>query len=79
MIWIELSILLGCIIIGARIGGLGLGVMGGVGLAVFAFVFGLQSLPDRPLYRCDADDPGGDHRRRRPAGCGGNGLFGLSR
>ena len=42
MIWIELLILLGCIIIGARIGGLGLGVMGGVGLAVFAFVFGLQ-------------------------------------
>ncbi|MGA8944232.1 MAG: anaerobic C4-dicarboxylate transporter [Thermoactinomyces sp.] len=42
MIWIELMILLGCIIIGARLGGLGLGVMGGVGLAIFAFVFGLQ-------------------------------------
>lgn len=42
MIWIELLILLGCIIIGARIGGLGLGVMGGVGLAIFTFVFGLQ-------------------------------------
>lgn len=42
MIWIELIILLACIVIGARIGGLGLGVMGGVGLAIFAFVFGLQ-------------------------------------
>lgn len=42
MFWIELLILLSCIIIGARIGGLGLGVMGGVGLAIFVFVFGLQ-------------------------------------
>ena len=49
MIWIELLILLGCIIIGARIGGLGLGVMGGVGLAVFAFVFGLQPTT-APIY-----------------------------
>lgn len=30
------------IIIGARLGGIGLGVMGGVGLAVLTFVFGLQ-------------------------------------
>lgn len=42
MFWIELLVLLSCIIIGARIGGLGLGVMGGVGLAIFVFVFGLQ-------------------------------------
>nr|WP_295973607.1 anaerobic C4-dicarboxylate transporter [uncultured Bacillus sp.] len=42
MFWIQLLILLACIVIGARIGGLGLGVMGGVGLAIFAFVFGLQ-------------------------------------
>ncbi|PZX03127.1 anaerobic C4-dicarboxylate transporter DcuA [Psychrobacillus insolitus] len=42
MFWIELLILLSCIIIGARLGGLGLGVMGGVGLAIFVFVFGLQ-------------------------------------
>ncbi len=42
MFWIELLILLSCIVIGARIGGLGLGVMGGVGLAIFVFVFGLQ-------------------------------------
>lgn len=42
MFWIHLLILLGCIIIGARIGGLGLGVMGGVGIAIFVFIFGLQ-------------------------------------
>jgi anaerobic C4-dicarboxylate transporter DcuA len=42
MIWVQLFILLACIFIGARLGGLGLGVMGGVGLAIFAFVFGLQ-------------------------------------
>lgn len=30
------------IIIGARLGGIGLGVMGGVGLAILSFVFGLQ-------------------------------------
>lgn len=42
MFWIQLLILLACIFIGARMGGLGLGVMGGVGIAIFAFVFGLQ-------------------------------------
>ena len=42
MIWLELIILLACIVVGARIGGLGLGVMGGVGLAIFVFIFGLQ-------------------------------------
>lgn len=42
MIWIQLIILLACIVIGARIGGLGLGVMGGVGLAIFVFVFKMQ-------------------------------------
>ncbi len=42
MIWIHLLILFLCIILGARIGGLGLGVMGGLGLAIFVFIFGLQ-------------------------------------
>ncbi len=42
MLWIQLVILLTCIFIGARLGGLGLGVMGGVGLAIFVFIFGLQ-------------------------------------
>ena len=34
--------LLTAIIIGARLGGIGLGVMGGVGLGILTFVFGLQ-------------------------------------
>lgn len=42
MFWLEFIILLACIFIGARIGGLGLGVMGGVGIAIFVFIFGLQ-------------------------------------
>lgn len=42
MIWIQLIIVLAAILIGARIGGVGLGLMGGVGLAILTFVFGLQ-------------------------------------
>ena len=39
---LQLLIVLIAIIIGARLGGIGLGVMGGVGLAFLIFVFGLQ-------------------------------------
>lgn len=39
---LQLLFVLTAIIIGARLGGIGLGVMGGVGLAVLTFVFGLQ-------------------------------------
>ena len=39
---IQLLFVLVAIIIGARIGGIGLGVMGGVGLAILTFFFGLQ-------------------------------------
>ncbi|CAH2717185.1 Anaerobic C4-dicarboxylate transporter DcuA [Neobacillus rhizosphaerae] len=42
MFWVQFLIVLGCIFIGARLGGVGLGVMGGVGLAILVFVFGLQ-------------------------------------
>src|SRR5215213_3273305 len=41
MIWIELLILLACILIGARLGGIGLGTVSGIGLLVFVFLFGL--------------------------------------
>lgn len=41
MIWIELLILLACIVIGARLGGIALGAMAGIGLLVFVFLFGL--------------------------------------
>jgi anaerobic C4-dicarboxylate transporter DcuA len=41
MIWIELLILLTCIVIGARLGGIALGAVAGIGLLVFVFLFGL--------------------------------------
>jgi anaerobic C4-dicarboxylate transporter DcuA len=41
MIWIELLILLACIVIGARLGGIALGALAGVGLLIFVFLFGL--------------------------------------
>lgn len=46
MIWIELAILLGCIVIGARLGGMALGPVAGIGLTIFVFVFALP--PGRP-------------------------------
>ncbi|NUY57437.1 MULTISPECIES: anaerobic C4-dicarboxylate transporter family protein [unclassified Salinivibrio] len=42
MFLVELLVVLSCILVGARIGGIGLGVMGGLGLLVLSFVFGLQ-------------------------------------
>ncbi|HHT7856604.1 anaerobic C4-dicarboxylate transporter [Pasteurella multocida] len=42
MFFIQFSIVLLCILVGARIGGIGLGVMGGLGLAILSFGFGLK-------------------------------------
>lgn len=39
---LQLLIVLLCIIVGARLGGIGLGVMGGLGVALLTFVFGLK-------------------------------------
>lgn len=39
---IQFAVVLLCILIGARVGGIGLGVFGGIGLAVMAFGFHLQ-------------------------------------
>ena len=39
---LQLIVVLIAIVIGARLGGIGLGVMGGIGLAVLTFVFGQQ-------------------------------------
>ena len=41
MFWVELVLFLACILIGARIGGIGLGTIAGFGLMVFVFVFHL--------------------------------------
>lgn len=39
---IQLLFVLAAIVVGARLGGIGLGVMGGVGMAVLVFFFGLE-------------------------------------
>ena len=39
---IQFVIVLLCILVGARVGGIGLGVFGGLGLAILTFGFGLQ-------------------------------------
>jgi anaerobic C4-dicarboxylate transporter DcuA len=41
MIWVELVILLTCILVGARLGGIALGTVAGIGLAIFVFILGL--------------------------------------
>ena len=47
MMWLQLALLLACILIGARIGGIGLGVAGGLGLACFVFVLAMP--PGQPM------------------------------
>ena len=42
MFFIQFAIVLVCILIGAQVGGIGLGVLGGIGLAVLAFGFHLE-------------------------------------
>lgn len=38
-LWIELALLMACIVIGARISGIGLGTISGIGLVIYVFVF----------------------------------------
>lgn len=50
MVWIELCILLACILVGARLGGIGLGTVAGLGLVVLVFVIGLPpGMPPRTV------------------------------
>jgi len=46
MFWVELVVVLAMIVIGARYGGLGLGMMGGLGVAILSFL--LDDLPADP-------------------------------
>jgi anaerobic C4-dicarboxylate transporter DcuA len=41
LLWLELALLLACIVVGARLGGIGLGTVSGLGLLLFVFVFRL--------------------------------------
>jgi anaerobic C4-dicarboxylate transporter-like protein len=42
MFWIEFAVVLGCIFIGARLSGIGIGLAGGLGLVILVFGFRLQ-------------------------------------
>src|SRR3974377_108226 len=42
MIWLELLVVLVCIFVGARLGGIALGTVAGIGLVVLIFAFGLH-------------------------------------
>src|SRR5512137_2189272 len=46
MLWVELGILIACIVVGARLGGIALGGVAGLGLVVFVFAF--QMPPGSP-------------------------------
>ena len=48
MIFVQLAVLLVCIFLGARMSGIGLGVMGMIGLLILLFVFDMQPA-DPPL------------------------------
>lgn len=50
MIWLELLVVLGCIFVGARLSGIALGTVAGIGLLVLVFVFGLPpGMPPRTV------------------------------
>lgn len=46
MISMQILVILGCLLLGTRYGGMGLGLIGGIGLFILTFIFGLQ--PGKP-------------------------------
>lgn len=64
MIWIELAILLACILVGARLGGIALGAVAGLGLVVFVFFYrppSRRSPGSRHWHDHRGDNRAGDH------------------
>jgi len=50
MLFVELALVLACIVVGARVGGLGLGTVAGLGVLLLVFVFGLPpGMPPRTV------------------------------
>ena len=50
MIWLELLIVIACIFVGSRLGGIGLGTIAGIGLVILVFIFGLPpGMPPRTV------------------------------
>src|SRR6187402_2406051 len=41
LVWAEILILLSCVLIGARLGGIAIGAVAGIGLCIFVFVLAL--------------------------------------
>ena len=76
MIWVDLIVVLACIVWGARLGGIGLGTVAALGMGLFVFGFGRApgELPrrgaaHRPLRR-DRGGGAAGGRRSRPDGLG---------
>jgi anaerobic C4-dicarboxylate transporter DcuA len=67
MVWIDLCVLLACILVGARLGGIGLDTVAGLGLVVLVFIFGLPpGMPPRTVLRMIVrGDRRGNHAGRR--------------
>src|SRR6476620_5695891 len=50
MIWLELLIVLVCVFVGSRLGGIALGTVAGIGLVVLVFILGLPpGMPPRTV------------------------------
>ena len=47
MLTLQLCVILGCLLLGTRFGGMGLGLISGIGLFILCFVFHVQ--PGKPL------------------------------
>ncbi len=60
MILIQLAVLLACIVIGARLCGIALGTVSGIGSLIFVFAFSMP--PRKPTGYRPRDHSGGDHR-----------------
>ena len=53
MLWLELAVVLACIVVGSRLSGIGMGVMGGIGLVVLVL---LTAMPVHAQQRGFATD-----------------------
>ena len=65
--WVQLFVLLACLFYAAPRGGMTLGLMGGIGLIIFIFGFGLK--PGKPPVGRYSDHYGCGLRGRYPSGC----------
>ena len=50
MIFLEIILLFGCIIYAAKLGGIGVGMAGGLGMAIAVFVLGLKPGAIPPVF-----------------------------